>query len=105
MHVCTVSIVPTRLRSLSSVTEAENCAESATIVRPHTMPIATMIHAGPPNAKPITSAQAPLTANEPMVTAVRPMRSAAQPPTRHPKAPLATTRNVTTPALIGGASP
>ena len=42
--------------------DAENCAESATMLIPHTMPIATS-HAGSPlNAKPIVAAQVPLTA-------------------------------------------
>ena len=51
--VCSVSIVPTRDGSASSAIDAENCAESATMLMPQTTHTATSAHAGsPPNSKP-----------------------------------------------------
>src|SRR6478735_4575608 len=65
--VCSVSIVPTRAGSDSSAIDAENCAESATMVMPHTMQTATSAHGGPPNRSPTPAAQLPLTAPAAMV--------------------------------------
>ena len=46
--VCSVSIVPTRDGSDSSAIDAENWAESATMLMPHTMQTATSGQMAPP---------------------------------------------------------
>ena len=60
--VCRVSIVPTRARSDSSAIDAENCAESATMLMPQTRHSATSQTGSPPNRSPTVAAQLPLTA-------------------------------------------
>ena len=74
--VCSVSIVPTRAGSDSSAIDAENCAESATMLTPHTTQTARSAHGGPPNSSPTDAAHEPLTAIATIVSVVRPSRSA-----------------------------
>ena len=88
-------MVPTDCGSLSSAMLAENWAESAMTVMPHTMATAMMIEGGPPSSQPIDAAHAPLAAIVPMVTVVRPHRSAQTPPSQAPSAPAAIAANVT----------
>ena len=91
--VCSVSIVPTRDGSDSSATDAENCAESATMLIPQTMQTAISGHADPPNSRPIEAAQLPLTAIATIVSVVRPNRSARNPAPTQPIAPEAIVAN------------
>src|SRR5947207_9095798 len=99
--VWSVSIVPTRDGSASSAIDAENCAESATMLTPQTMHTATSTHAGPPNKRPIDAAQLPLTAIAMIVSVVRPRRSARKPAPTHPAAPEAIVANAASLALVG----
>ena len=91
--VCTVSIVPTRARSASSAIDAENCAESATMLMPQTMHSATSHAGSPPKRNPIVAAQVPLTAIAAIVSVVRPSRSASSPAPTEPIAPAAIVAN------------
>lgn len=100
-----MSIVPISLRSLSSLTAAENCAESAITATPQSTPTASTAQAGPPNRKPTAMAQQPLASIEAPVTRVRPSRSAAQPPSIAPNAPAATTAKAASSGGNGGALP
>jgi hypothetical protein len=104
--VCSVSIVPTRERSASSATDAENWAESATMLIPQTMHTATSATGEPPNSSPIVAAQLPLTAIATIVSVVRPSRSARTPAPTHPIAPDAIVTNAASlaavPATSGG---
>src|SRR5690242_14830064 len=87
--------------SPSSVTHAENCAESATTLAPQ---IAAMVSSSvgcAPNASPITRQQAPLIAIAAEVTTVRPIRSATKPASTQPSAPQPITRNDDTSASAG----
>src|ERR1700744_6616377 len=90
-----VNIVPRKELSLSSATDAENCAESAMTEIPHTSPMAMVRAGGPPKVAPISSAQQPLMIMERDVTAVLPQRSARHPPPNAPSAPEAMMNNVT----------
>src|SRR6266550_1095013 len=92
--VCRVNAVPTYSRGASSLTAAENCAESATIVTPQRTSSGASSVSGLPNNVPTTSAQHPDTAMAALVMRVRPQRSAPAPPSQQPTAPLATTTNV-----------
>src|SRR6266542_999142 len=87
--VCSVNIVPTRDGSASSAIDAENCAESATMLTPQTTQTARSAHAEPPNSSPIDAAQLPLTAIATIVSVVRPSRSAKNPAPTQPIAPAA----------------
>src|ERR1051326_601625 len=87
--------------SPSSVTHAENCAESATTLAPQ---IAAMLNSSigcAPNVSPITRQQTPLIAIATEVTTVRPIRSATKPATTQPSAPQPITRNDETSASAG----
>src|SRR5205809_198061 len=99
--VCRVSAVPTSSRGASSLTAAENCAESATTVTPQTSSSGIITARGRANTKPTASAQAPDSVIAALVISVRPQRSAYLPPSQHPNAPLPTTANVTS----AGAAP
>src|SRR6185312_11019538 len=94
-HVCIVSAVPTYSGGESSVTHAENCAESATMLTPQANVIAPRISGDAPAryAKPTPNAQNPLITIAVMVVVVRPKRSATNPATTHPMAPDATVAN------------
>src|SRR2546426_7071041 len=73
--------------SPSSVTQAENCAESATTLAPQ---IAATIRSAiglAPNSRPIIRQQLPLITIAHEVTIVRPMRSAIKPAMTQPIAP------------------
>src|SRR2546430_3997767 len=93
--VCRVSAVPTRSRGASSLTDAENCAESATTDTPQTSSTGSSSASVCPNTVPTARAQAPESASATLVTSVRPQRSAYFPPSQQPAAPLPTTANVT----------
>src|SRR5262245_17480991 len=86
---------------------AENCAESATTVRPQVRHTRTSIIGWRPNSPPTSRAHAPLIIREAMVSFVRPHLSASWPATRLPKPPAAITPNAArlahgaaTPALL-----
>jgi len=80
-------MVPIRPGGDSSATEAENCAESATMVTPHTKHSANKSTGSPPNRNPTSTAQLPLTDMAKMVIRVRPRRSARNPAPRLPMPP------------------
>src|SRR5947209_3651244 len=104
--VCRVSAVPTSSRGANSLTAAENCAESATTATPHYNRSGTKTASGRAKTKPTAKAQHPDTIMAALVTSVRPQRSAYVPPSQQPRAPLATTANVTsagTPPPVGSA--
>ena len=78
--VCTVSIVPTAARSASSAIDAENWAESATMLMPQHRCTPARAAAGlAPKRKPMVAAQVPETAMAAIVIVVRPRRSASSP--------------------------
>src|SRR5262245_38339746 len=104
MAVCRLSIVPTHGGGDNSAIDAENCAESATMVTPQTMQISASHDGDPPNSNPIVAAQAPLTAIAAIVIVVRPSRSARYPATIAPSAPEPTVANVSSRAASGAAS-
>src|SRR6266581_2547456 len=83
-----------RSRGASSVTAAENCAESATTVTPHTSSRGQSTASDLPNSVPTESAHAPERAIATLVTSVRPQRSPYLPPSQQPSAPLPTTAKV-----------
>ncbi len=56
--VCSVSAVPTACGGATSVTSAENCAESATIAKPQTSASSTRRDVGRNVSEPMTSGQA-----------------------------------------------
>ncbi len=91
---CSVTAVPTKRGSASSVTAAENWALSATIVTPQTSATSAKSQPGPSKAKPITSAEAPESPIISAVVAQRPIRSDSAPARTQPKPPDATTRKV-----------
>src|SRR5438552_8080198 len=98
-QVWVVSAVPTYAGGESSVTAVENCAESATMVMPHTTATRSVSPGGPPNVRPMRSAQSPLTAMAAIVEVVRPQRSETIPPSQQPRAPLAMTAKAAAPPL------
>jgi hypothetical protein len=73
--------------SASSVTAAENWAESAMTAAPQTRPKASSAAAGQPWAQGVSRQHAPDTTMAVMATVVRPRRSAAQPAPTQPMAP------------------
>src|SRR5216110_1276249 len=79
--------------SPSSVTQAENCAESATTLAPQMAATISNAIGLAPNRNPITKQQLPLIAIAADVTIVRPTRSAIAPATTQPIAPQPITRN------------
>src|SRR5437016_2938985 len=89
-----VSIVPTSEGSDSSAILAENCAESATTVIPHTTHRATRTAGLPPYRNPARIEHVPLRIIAVIATVVRPHRSASQPAITHPTAPLPMVENV-----------
>src|ERR1700730_18614246 len=93
MQVWMVKAVPRYCGSPSSITQAENCAESAITVV-HQIAATKSSKSGlPPKRKPITRQQLPLMAMAHEVTNVRPTRSAIIPPAIQPAAPQPITRN------------
>src|SRR5437588_7333601 len=87
--------------SPSSVTQAENCAESATTLAPH---IAATINSAigcAPNSSPMIKQQLPLIAIAAEVTIVLPTRSATRPAITQPTAPQPITTNDPTSAKAG----
>ena len=87
------------MTSPTSVTIAENCAESPMTVTPHTTDTSRKIQRGASNVKPMSSAQRPDNAIMIEVVAVRPMRSAITPPRMQPMMPEPITANVIRDAL------
>ena len=84
--------------------DAENCAESATMLIPHTSASATRGQGEPPNRNPIVAAQVPLTAIAAIVSVVRPRRSASSPAPTEPIAPTAIVAKAASLAAIGARS-
>src|SRR3989442_16022568 len=87
--------------SPSSVTQAENCAESATTLAPQIAATTKSRIGFAPNSRPVTRQQLPLTAIAHDVTMVRPTRSAINPAITHPAPPQPITRNEATSAIDG----
>src|SRR6267142_468278 len=79
--------------SPSSLTQAENCAESATTLAPQMAATISSRIGFAPNSNPIIRQQLPLIAIAHEVTIVRPTRSAIRPAETQPSAPQPTTRN------------
>ena len=87
--------------SPSSVTHAENCAESATIDAPQmTATLATPTN-GPLARNPTATAHAPLTVIETIVTSGLPTRSATTPAITHPAVPAEIVAKASTGANAG----
>jgi len=85
--VCNASALPTRPCGASSLTAAENWAESAT-TEISQMTAANMTKAGcAPKSKPVATALVPLTAIAADVVLVLPIRSASKPAATQPAAP------------------
>src|ERR1043165_3740289 len=91
--------------SPSSVTQVENCAESATTLAPQMAATISNALGFAPQRKPITKQQVPLIIIAAEVTIVRPTRSAMAPATTQPIAPQPITRNDPTSANIGSLLP
>src|ERR1043165_111069 len=87
--------------SPSSVTQAENCAESATTLAPQMAATISNAIGLAPNNNPITRQQLPLIIIAAEVTIVLPTRSAIAPATTQPIAPHPMTRNDPTSASAG----
>src|SRR5438128_976244 len=87
--------------SPSSVTQAENCAESATTLAPQIAAMLSSRIGCAPKANPIKRQQVPLMAIAADVTIVRPIRSAINPAMTQPAAPQPITRNEATSASDG----
>src|SRR5215471_5760052 len=86
-QVWIVRAVPRYCGSPSSVTQAENCAESATTLAPQIAATVKSTIGLAPNNNPISKQQLPLTAIAAEVTTVLPIRSAIKPANTHPTAP------------------
>src|ERR1043166_2564520 len=99
MQVCIVNAVPTYCGSPSSVTQAENWAESATTDAPQIAATITSNHRSPPKRNPVPRQQLPLTAIAHEVITVRPSRSASSPAATQPAAPQPITKNEATSAV------
>src|ERR1700704_4840871 len=84
--------------SASSVTQAENWAESATTLAPQIAATIKSRIGFAPNSKPINRQQLPLIAIAHEVTTVRPTRSAIRPAMTQPIAAHPITRNEATSA-------
>src|SRR4051794_13068159 len=91
--VCSVSAVPTCVRGVCSVTSAENCAESATAVKPQTIARANRSGSGAPNRSGDARQHAALATIAAPATRALPHSSAHCPATTHPTAPLAIVTN------------
>src|SRR5882724_1003719 len=100
-HVCIVSAVPMYCGSPSSVTQAENWAESATTLAPQIAATIKRAIGFAPKNNPMTRQQLPLIAIATEVTIVRPIRSATRPATTQPTAPQPITTNDPTSAKAG----
>src|SRR5258708_4967968 len=87
--------------SLSSVTHAENWAESATTLAPQIAATISSRMGFAPNSRPMNRQQLPLIAIAADVTIVRPTRSAINPAMTQPAAPQPITRNEATSASEG----
>src|SRR5438876_11715770 len=87
--------------SPSSVTQVENCAESATTLAPQIAATVKSSKGCAPKNNPIIKQQLPLIPMAHEVTIVRPARSATRPATTQPAAPLPITRNDPTSAHAG----
>src|SRR5688572_6509219 len=77
----------------SSVTQVENCAESATTLAPQIAATISSNKGCAPKNKPIIKQHPPLIPIAHEVTSVRPSRSASKPAMTQPAAPLPITRN------------
>jgi len=84
-QVCIVSAVPRYCGSPNSVTQAENCAESAITLAPQIAATNKRSSGGPLKSRPITRQQVPLMAMAVDVTNVRPYLSAKKPPAKGPR--------------------
>ena len=94
--VCNVSAVPRTSSAEVSVTMAENCAESATTLKPQTRNTGRTRITDLPNTNGVIRAHAPDIAIDPPATNARPCRSAQIPANQAPAPPTAMTVKVTT---------
>ena len=104
MQICMVNAVPTYWDGLNSEIAAENCAESAITLNPHTNMIGASSHNGASTSSATAIAALPLTAIAPAAVTDRPTRSATQPPATAPPPPTAITANAN-PAANSGSPP
>ncbi len=95
MQVCTVSMVPAYSGGLSSITQDENCGESATPAAPQTRASPPTSSGSPPKESPSRTMQTPLVASAATASVVRPMRSATKPPPKAASPPAAIDPKVT----------
>src|SRR5262249_13988769 len=91
------SAVPTYAWSAYSVTSVENCAESATTVKPQTSATTTAAQTG---RRPMASAHVPEQAISAAVVSARPKRSLNIPPATHPSAQMPMTAKVASAAAV-----
>ncbi len=103
--VCSVSAVPTWVRGVCSLTSAENCAESATTVKPQTTARSSSAPIGAPKKSGDPSAQAALASIAAPATRALPQRSAQSPATTQPIDPLAIATKATADPAVPAAAP
>src|ERR1051325_7294833 len=89
--------------SPSSVTQAENCAESATTDAPQMLATASSSHGSAPKSSPIVKEHAPLIPIAHEVVSVRPALSPKRPPATQPISPAPITRKDAASARAGAA--
>ena len=87
--VCSVRAVPTCVRGLYSLTSAENCAESATTLKPQTTASTSKTKGGAPNVSGESAAQIALTIIAAPATRAFPHSSAQRPANTQPIDPEA----------------
>ena len=92
-EVCSVRAVPTWVRTLYSVTSAENCAESATTENPQTDANRKSRSVGAPKKNPAAAEQAALVRSASRAIRAFPSASAQRPAATQPTAPLAIAAN------------
>ncbi|MFO7533838.1 MAG: hypothetical protein R6W93_15375 [Candidatus Limnocylindrales bacterium] len=90
---------------VSSVTAAENCAESATTVTPQITATSVVRSGSAQKLCAVTTAALPLIAIAMMVSVVRPARSASSPAPMQPTPPTATTTKATRLAMAASSTP
>src|SRR5205823_3546096 len=103
--VCSVSAVPTWVRGVYSVTRAENCAESATTVKPQMTAKMRRTASGAPKKSGDARAHAALASIAAPAIRALPQRSARNPAATHPIEPLAIVTNATADPAVPVAAP
>ena len=101
--VCSVRAVPTCVRGLYSLTSAENCAESATTLKPQTTASTSKTKEGAPNVSGESAAQIALTIIAAPATRAFPHSSAQRPANTQPIDPDAIAMNAKSEPALGDA--